>query len=136
VVCWRLLAREADWLPPWRDLLRVYHRLEARGEIRGGRFVAAVAGEQFALPEALGLLREVRKRPLTGEMLAVSAVDPFNQLGTLLPGSRVPALVANRILFRDGLPVAVLAAGKPQWLVELDEDAQREARRLLTPARR
>lgn len=136
VVCWRLLAREADWLPPWRDLLRVYHRLEARGEIRGGRFVAAVAGEQFALPEALGLLREVRKRPLTGEMLAVSAVDPFNQLGTLLPGSRVPALAANRILFRDGLPVAVLAAGNPQWLVELDEDAQREARRLLTPARR
>ncbi len=136
VVCWRLLAREAHWLPPWRDLLRVYHRLEARGEIRGGRFVAAVAGEQFALPEALGLLREVRKRPLTGEMLAVSAVDPFNQLGTLLPGSRVPALAANRILFRDGLPVAVLAAGKPQWLVELDEDAQREARRLLTPARR
>ncbi|WP_404394765.1 DEAD/DEAH box helicase [Stutzerimonas chloritidismutans] len=136
VVCWRLLAREANWLPPWRDLLRVYHRLEARGEIRGGRFVAAVAGEQFALPEALGLLREVRKRPLTGEMLAVSAVDPFNQLGTLLPGSRVPALAANRILFRDGLPVAVLAAGNPQWLVELDEDAQREARRLLTPARR
>ncbi|WP_313285030.1 DEAD/DEAH box helicase [Stutzerimonas kunmingensis] len=136
VVCWRLLAREADWLPPWRDLLRVYHQLEARGEIRGGRFVAAVAGEQFALPEALGLLREVRKRPLTGEMLAVSAVDPFNQLGTLLPGARVPALAANRILFRDGLPVAVLAAGKPQWLVELDEDAQREARRLLTPARR
>jgi len=136
VVCWRLLAREADWLPPWRDLLRVYHRLEARGEIRGGRFVAAVAGEQFALPEALGLLREVRKRPLAGEMLAVSAVDPFNQLGTLLPGARVPALAANRILFRDGLPVAVLAAGKPQWLVELGEDAQREARRLLTPARR
>jgi len=136
VVCWRLLAREADWLPPWRDLLRVYHQLEARGEIRGGRFVAAAAGEQFALPEALGLLREVRKRPLTGEMLAVSAVDPFNQLGTLLPGARVPALAANRILFRDGLPVAVLAAGKPQWLVELDEDAQREARRLLTPARR
>ncbi|WP_312394919.1 DEAD/DEAH box helicase [Stutzerimonas kunmingensis] len=136
VVCWRLLAREADWLPPWRDLLRVYHRLEARGEIRGGRFVAAVVGEQFALSEALGLLREVRKRPLTGEMLAVSAVDPFNQLGTLLPGARVPALAANRILFRDGLPVAVLAAGKPQWLVELDEDAQREARRLLTPARR
>ena len=61
VVFWRLLAREADWLPPWRELLRVYHRLEARGEIRGGRFVAGVAGEQFALPEALALLREVRK---------------------------------------------------------------------------
>lgn len=136
VVFWRLLAREADWLPPWRELLRVYHRLEARGEIRGGRFVAGVAGEQFALPEAVGLLREVRKRPLTGEMLAVSAVDPLNQLGALLPGTKVPALAANRILFRDGLPVAVLVAGKPQWLVELDETGQHEARRLLTPARR
>ncbi|MCQ4296443.1 DEAD/DEAH box helicase [Pseudomonas stutzeri] len=136
VVFWRLLTREADWLPPWRELLRVYHRLEARGEIRGGRFVAGVAGEQFALPEAVGLLREVRKRPLTGEMLAVSAVDPLNQLGALLPGSKVPALATNRILYRDGTPLAVLVAGKPQWLVELDETGQREARRLLTPARR
>ncbi len=67
VVSWRLLEREADWLPPWRELLRVYHRLEARGEIRGGRFVAGLAGEQFALPEAVGLLREVRRqRPPTG----------------------------------------------------------------------
>lgn len=132
VVFWRLLAREADWLPPWRELLRVYHRLEARGEIRGGRFVAGVAGEQFALPEALVLLREVRKRPLAGELLAVSAVDPLNQLGTLLPGSKVPALPGNRILYRDGVPLAVLVAGKPQWLLELDEPAQREALRRLT----
>ncbi|MHA6477763.1 DEAD/DEAH box helicase [Stutzerimonas sp. KH-1] len=132
VVFWRLLAREADWLPPWRELLRVYHRLEARGEIRGGRFVAGVAGEQFALPEALALLREVRKRPLAGELLAVSAVDPLNQLGTLLPGSKVPALPGNRILYRDGVPLAVLVAGKPQWLLELDEPAQREALRRLT----
>lgn len=132
VVFWRLLAREADWLPPWRELLRVYHRLEARGEIRGGRFVSGVAGEQFALPEALALLREVRKRPLAGELLAVSAVDPLNQLGTLLPGSKVPALPGNRILYRDGVPLAALVAGKPQWLLELDEPAQREALRRLT----
>ncbi len=132
VVFWRLLAREADWLPPWRELLRVYHRLEARGEIRGGRFVAGVAGEQFALPEALALLREVRKRPLAGELLAVSAVDPLNQLGTLLSGSKVPALPGNRILYRDGVPLAALVAGKPQWLLELDEPAQREALRRLT----
>jgi len=131
VVFWRLLAREADWLPPWRELLRVYHRLEARGEIRGGRFVAGVAGEQFALPEALALLREVRKRPLAGELLAVSAVDPLNQLGTLLPGSKVPALPGNRILYRDGVPLAALVAGKPQWLLDLDEPAQREALRRL-----
>ena len=63
VVFWRLLEREAGWLPPWRDLLRVYRRLEARGEIRGGRFVAGFAGEQFALPEAIGLLRETRRKP-------------------------------------------------------------------------
>ncbi len=132
VVFWRLLAREADWLPPWRELLRVYHRLEARGEIRGGRFVAGVAGEQFALPEALALLREVRKRPLAGELLAVSAVDPLNQVGTLLPGSKVPALPGNRILYRDGVPLAALVAGKPQWLLDLDEPAQREALRRLT----
>jgi len=136
VVFWRLLDREADWLPPWRDLLRVYHRLEARGDIRGGRFVAGVAGEQFALPEAVGLLREVRKRPLTGEMIAVSAVDPLNQVGTLLPGERVPAIAGNRILYRDGVALALLIAGKPQLLAELDEDDQRKARQLLAVARR
>lgn len=131
VVFWRLLAREADWLPPWRELLRVYHRLEARGEIRGGRFVAGVAGEQFALPDALGLLREVRKRPPSGELLAVSAVDPLNQLGTLLPGNKVPALPGNRLLYRDGVPLAVLVAGKPQWLAELDMSEQEVVRRAL-----
>ncbi len=136
VVFWRLLDREADWLPSWRELLRVYQRLEARGEIRGGRFVAGVSGEQFALPEAVGLLREVRKRPLTGEMVAVSAVDPLNQVGTLLPGERVPAVAGNRILYRDGVPLALLIAGKPQLLAELDEDDQRKARQLLAVARR
>ncbi|AHL76494.1 ATP-dependent DNA helicase [Stutzerimonas stutzeri] len=136
VVFWRLLDREADWLPPWRDLLRVYHRLEARGEIRGGRFVAGLPGEQFALPEAVGLLREIRKRPLSGEMIAVSAVDPLNQVGTLLPGERVPAVAGNRILYRDGVPLGLLIAGKPELLVELDEDDQRKARQLLAVARR
>ena len=65
VVFWRLLEREAAWLPPWRDLLRMLRRLEARGEIRGGRFVASVTGEQFALPEAVAMLRETRRAPLT-----------------------------------------------------------------------
>lgn len=136
VVFWRLLDREADWLPPWRDLLRVYHRLEARGDIRGGRFVAGVPGEQFALPEAVGLLREVRKREPAGEMIAVSAVDPLNQVGTLLPGERVPAVTGNRILYRDGVPLALLIAGKPELLAEMDEDDQRKARQLLAVVRR
>ena len=65
VVFWRLVEREAAWLPPWRELLRVYRRLESHGEIRGGRFVAGFSGEQFALPEAVGLLRELRRDPGT-----------------------------------------------------------------------
>jgi len=72
VVFWRLLEREAAWLPPWRDLLRVYRRLEARGDIRGGRFVAGFAGEQFALPDAIGLLREIRRRPATEALVLAS----------------------------------------------------------------
>src|SRR5690606_37139488 len=92
VICWRLLERESDVLPPWRDLLRCYHRLEARGEIRGGRFIAGLAGEQFALPEAVGLLRQVRRRGMDGALVMVSACDPLNLLGTLLPGAKVPAV--------------------------------------------
>ncbi|MCY1298689.1 hypothetical protein D9M70_481860 [compost metagenome] len=131
VACWRLLDREADWLPPWRDLLRVYHRLEARGEIRGGRFIAGLTGEQFALPEAVGLLREVRRRERDGEWLVVSAVDPLNLTGTLLPGERVPALAGNRVLYRDGAPVGALVAGKVTMFTELPPADEARARELL-----
>ncbi|TLP78577.1 DEAD/DEAH box helicase [Pseudomonas nitroreducens] len=131
VVCWRLLDREADWLPPWRDLLRVYHRLEARGEIRGGRFVAGLTGEQFALPEAVGLLREVRRREASGEWVVVSAVDPLNLAGTLLPGRKVAAVSGNRVLYRDGVPVGALIAGEVELLAELAPDEQACARELL-----
>ena len=121
VVFWRLLEREADWLPTWRELLRTLHRLEARGDIRGGRFVAGLAGEQFALPEAIPLLREVRKRPLDGSLIGVSGVDPLNLAGTLLPGAKVPAVVGNRLVYRDGIPIAAIIAGKPQYWGELNE---------------
>ncbi|MGS9687720.1 Lhr family helicase, partial [Pseudomonas aeruginosa] len=131
VVAWRLLEREADWLPPWRELLRVYHRLEARGEIRGGRFIAGLAGEQFALAEAVGLLREVRKRPPDGAMLVVSAVDPLNLVGGLLPGERVPAVTGNRLLYRDGAPLAALVAGKVRMLAEVDGETAQQIRALL-----
>ena len=78
VVFWRLLEREAAWLPPWRDLLRVYRRLEGRGEIRGGRFVAGFSGEQYALPEAIGMLREIRRRPprATGVVVRGRSAQP------------------------------------------------------------
>jgi ATP-dependent Lhr-like helicase len=128
VVFWRLLEREAQWLPPWRDLLRVYHRLEARGEIRGGRFVAGLAGEQFALPEAVPLLRDMRKRPKDGVFVALSAVDPLNLVGTLLPGEKVPALAANRVLYLDGVPVGAVVAGKTRYFGDFDGEGRERMR--------
>ncbi len=117
VVCWRLLEREAPWLPPWRDLIRVYQRLEARGEIRGGRFIAGLSGEQFALPEAVALLRQSRRRPAAGtEWVCVSAADPANLLGGILAGARVPRVPGARVLYRDGLPFATRAGDRIEWL--------------------
>jgi len=99
-----LLARESA-PPPWRELLRVYRSLEARGAIRGGRFVAGFAGEQFALPEAVDALRAVRRTPREGaERIDVSAADPLNLVGIVTPGARIPAVLGNRVAFVDGVP--------------------------------
>jgi ATP-dependent helicase Lhr and Lhr-like helicase len=116
VVFWRLLEREAARLPPWRDLIRALRRLESRGEIRGGRFVAGIPGEQFALPDAVGLLRETRRRQPDGRLVSISAADPLNLAGILLPGPRLPAMAGNRLLFQDGVPVAALVAGEVRTL--------------------
>lgn len=131
VVFRRLLEREAAWMPPWRELLNVYRRLEARGEIRGGRFVALFAGEQFALPEAMGKLREVRREALTGITVSLSGADPLNLLGILTPGARLPALTSNRLLYRDGVPLAVLAGGAVEFFAALDDASQWELRKRL-----
>jgi ATP-dependent Lhr-like helicase len=131
VVFWRLIEREAAWLPPWRDLLRVYRRLESRGEIRGGRFVAGFSGEQFALPDAVGMLREVRRQPAAGTLISLSGADPLNLVGILTPGPRLPALTGNRLLYRDGLPIALLAAGEVQFLETLDPASEWEAHKAL-----
>jgi ATP-dependent helicase Lhr and Lhr-like helicase len=125
VVFWKLLEREAPWLPSWRELLRVYHRLEARGEIRGGRFVEGLVGEQFALPEAIGQLRSVRQRSLDQQCICLSGSDPLNLVGTVLAGDRLPALAGTRVLYEDGMPVAALVANKPQWLIDSDLTQQR-----------
>jgi ATP-dependent helicase Lhr and Lhr-like helicase len=131
VVFWRMLEREAPWLPPWRDLLRVYRRLEARGEIRGGRFVAGFAGEQFALPDAIGLLREIRRRPVSDIWVSLSGADPLNLVGILTPGPKLAGLMANRVLYRDGLPLAVYSGGEVQFLETLDAAGQWQARKAL-----
>jgi ATP-dependent helicase Lhr and Lhr-like helicase len=131
VVFWKLLTREADWLPPWRDILSCCRRLEARGEIRGGRFVAGFSGEQFAIPEAIGLLRDVRRKPPTGQYVSLSAADPLNLVGILTPGPRLSSLAGNRLLYRDGLPVATLAAGEVQYLEDLPPKDQWDAQTAL-----
>ena len=105
----------------WRDLVRVYRRAEARGEIRGGRFVAGFMGEQFALPEAVDALRTVRRAEPDGRLTAVSACDPLNLAGVLTPGPRVPPVPGNRVVFRDGVPVASLHGGELQWRADADE---------------
>jgi len=130
-VFWRLLEREAAWLPPWRDLLRVYRRLEARGEIRGGRFVAGFAGEQYALPDAIGMLREIRRKPPSGEWISLSGADPLNLVGVLTPGARLAALTGNRVLYRDGLPVAFFAGGQAKVLETLDPETEWQAKKAL-----
>jgi ATP-dependent Lhr-like helicase len=126
-----LLEREAAWLPSWRELLRVYHRLEARGEIRGGRFIAGLSGEQFALPEAVGALRHMRRKAPDGALLALSASDPLNLIGTVLPGSKVPRLPGARVLYRDGIALAALVAGNVELLTELSPQEERDVRRTL-----
>jgi ATP-dependent Lhr-like helicase len=113
----RLLERES-FSVSWYDLGRIYRRWEARGEIRGGYFVGGVSGEQFALPEAIGSLRSLRKAPLKGELVALCAADPLNLQGILTPGPRIGALTGNRILFRDGLPVATLESGQIRRLAD------------------
>jgi ATP-dependent helicase Lhr and Lhr-like helicase len=115
-----LLEREAAWLPPWRELLRSFRRLESRGEIRGGRFVSGFSGEQFALPEAIGMLRAMRRQPTADQWVSVSGADPLNLVGILTPGPRLPALAGNRLLYRDGIPTAVLIASDIQFLEALD----------------
>jgi len=160
VVFKRLLEREGIALP-WRVLLRIYHRLEARGEIRGGRFVAGISGEQFALPEAVGMLRAIR-RARTGSidfgirsasqaaedsatepslvvglssneesLISVSAADPLNLIGIITPGGRISAFTSNRILYHNGEPVAVLEGGETRFLVELSRSMEWKAKSAL-----
>jgi ATP-dependent Lhr-like helicase len=99
-----LMARE-KLAVPWRDIVWALRRLEARGQIRGGRFVTGVSGEQYALPHAVDALRRVRRNERSGEIVRISAADPLNLVGIITPGPRVPAVRSNRVVYRDGLPI-------------------------------
>lgn len=130
VVFKRLLEREGIVLP-WRVLLRIYHRLEARGEIRGGRFVAGISGEQFALPEAVGMLRSIRREGAQESLISISAADPLNLVGIITPGNRVTAHTSNRVLYQDGLPIATLESGSTNFLLELSRAMEWKAKAAL-----
>ena len=130
VVFRKLLERE-DGLPPWRELFYVYRRLEARGEIRGGRFVSGFSGEQFALADAAALLRRVANEAQADEHVSLSAADPLNLLGVLTPGDKLPRLPGNRVLFHNGVPVAVHSGGEVRYLKPLDAKTEWEVKNLL-----
>ena len=116
VVFRKLLERESG-LPPWRDLLYLFRRLEARGEIRGGRFVQGFAGEHFALPEAVGLMREQRKQRDSEQLITISSADPLNLTGIITPGKRIAAQTGHRILYKNGKPIATKQGGD----IEIDD---------------
>jgi ATP-dependent Lhr-like helicase len=105
-----VLTRETN-LPKWRELQIAFRRLEDRGEIRGGRFVDGFLGEQFALPVAVESVRATRKQPLSGETITVSAADPLNLVGIIVPGARVPAISGKTVTFRDGVAVELDSPG-------------------------
>ena len=127
----RLLAREA-LAAPWRELTRVYRRLEARGEIRGGRFVSGMAGEQFALPRAVERLREVRRTPPDGRVLAISTADPLNLAGIVTAGERIRAAARNRLVYRDGVPLAVREGDFIRELAPIDPAMAADVSRALS----
>ena len=125
VVFRRLLLRETN-AATWRELTRVYRRLEARGDARGGRFVTGASGEQFALPSAVERLREVRRSTSNDkrvQIVVISAADPLNLIGALTSGDRIRAVTSTRIAYRDGVPVAVREGDYLRPLADLDSDA-------------
>ena len=119
VVFRRLLLREAN-AAPWRELARVYRRLEARGEIRGGRFVSGMSGEQFALADAVDRLREIRRTPADGRLIVISAADPLNLAGIVTAGDRVRGAASSRVAYVNGVPVAALEGDYIRTLAEID----------------
>ena len=122
IVFRRLLAHETN-VATWRNLTAVYRRLEARGEIRGGRFVSGMSGEQFALPEAVERMREIRRSGRDGRLISISAVDPLNLTGILISDERVRSLTSSRLVYRDGVVQAAMEGDYVRPLTEIEPSA-------------
>ncbi|HEX2934247.1 MAG TPA: DEAD/DEAH box helicase [Bacteroidales bacterium] len=130
-VVFRKLAEKERLLFMWYDMLKVYRKMEAQGIIRGGRFVDGFGGEQYALPEAVTFLREIKSGESTEELVSISAADPLNLTGFITPGPRVASLYSNRILYRQGIPVAIKEGKDVQFLNAMDEETQWKLKKLL-----
>jgi len=126
VIFRRLLTREALDVP-WRELARVYRRLEARGDVRGGRFVTGMSGEQFALPDAVERLREVRRSKPDDHLLTISGADPLNLTGIITGEERIRASAANRIVYRNGVPVAAMEGDLLRTFGDLEPELAADA---------
>lgn len=122
----RLLTREAMDVP-WRELARVYRRLEARGEIRGGRFVNGMSGEQFALSDAVERLRKVRRSKPDDRLITIGGADPLNLSGIISGDERIRASAASRIVYRNGVPVAAMEGDMLRTFGNLDADTVADA---------
>ncbi|MEM7008229.1 MAG: helicase-related protein, partial [Thermodesulfobacteriota bacterium] len=130
IVFRKLLDRES-FAPPWRDLVRALRLLELRGEVRGGRFVEGVTGEQFALPEAVASLRDIRRKKGSDDLVSLSASDPLNLMGVVTPGKRVASHYKNRVLYRDGVPAAFREGGEIRLLSDFDQTQEWSIRQRL-----
>ena len=129
-VVFRAVIQRETLLPPWRELLNYLRRMEDRGEVRGGRFVDGFSGEQFALPEALGLLRQAQESGGKPVLTVISACDPLNLGGLIVPGAKTPAITGNRLLLENGLPVARTLGDELEEFAGISSSASHEARRM------
>ncbi len=134
IVFRRLLTREPN-AAPWRELTRIYRRLEARGEIRGGRFVSGMSGEQFALPGAVERLREIRRTQSDGALVTISTADPLNLAGIVTSGERIRAAGGNRLVYRDGVPIAVKEGDYVRELAPIPAEIAADVSRALSRRR-
>lgn len=130
-VIFRKLVEKENLAPAWRELVRTFRTLEARGQIRGGRFVEGVWGEQFALPEAIVELRQLKKETKSNSLVSISASDPLNLTGIITPGKRVSTFYGNRILYQNGVPIAFMEAKEIQFLMEVDDKEKWELQKAL-----
>ncbi len=139
-VLFKQVLEKEVFSPPWRILVQALRRMELKGEIRGGRFVAGAIGEQFALPETVDRLRQISKEKKRSQLLVLAASDPLNMLGIILPGKKVARVSGNRVLYRDGIPIALLEAKEIKYLADIGdgdiEIQQALIRRTFPPALR